>query len=165
MDLQAIAADLRRYEGCRLAAYWDPIGKCWTIGYGHTGPDVGPHTLWSLTQCENQLFHDIGAAAGALDTDPLTRPWWRGLDDARQEALVEMGFNLGEHTLDEFRLMLAAMAGGFFAAAADQALDSAWAEEVNGDGRASFIATMIRTGQRPVLVPRGAPDVGPTRWA
>lgn len=27
---------IRQSEGCELQAYWDKIGKCWTIGYGIT---------------------------------------------------------------------------------------------------------------------------------
>jgi lysozyme len=33
---------IREFEGCKLTAYPDPAtgGDPWTIGYGHTGPDV-----------------------------------------------------------------------------------------------------------------------------
>lgn len=27
---------IRQTEGCELSAYWDKIGKCWTIGFGTT---------------------------------------------------------------------------------------------------------------------------------
>ena len=30
-----------QFEACRLTAYQDQVGV-WTIGYGHTGPDVTP---------------------------------------------------------------------------------------------------------------------------
>lgn len=31
---------LKDFEQCHLDAYWDGAGKVWTIGWGHTGPDV-----------------------------------------------------------------------------------------------------------------------------
>ena len=35
---------IQSWEGCRLRAYPDPAsgGAPWTIGYGHTGPQVKP---------------------------------------------------------------------------------------------------------------------------
>lgn len=27
---------IRQFEGCETQAYWDSIGKCWTIGFGTT---------------------------------------------------------------------------------------------------------------------------------
>lgn len=27
---------IKQYEGCETQAYWDKIGKCWTIGFGNT---------------------------------------------------------------------------------------------------------------------------------
>ena len=44
-------------EGCRLRAYPDPAtGKePWTIGYGATGPNIGPNTKWTQQQAEEDL--------------------------------------------------------------------------------------------------------------
>ena len=45
--------------GCQ--AYPDPGtgGKPWTIGYGSTGPDIGPDTVWTLQQAEDRVRSDI----------------------------------------------------------------------------------------------------------
>ena len=53
MTTPNLLADLRRDEGLRLAAYPDPLthAEPWTIGYGHTGPDVGSDTTWTCHGC------------------------------------------------------------------------------------------------------------------
>jgi GH24 family phage-related lysozyme (muramidase) len=45
----------------RVAAYPDPAtrGHPWTIGWGATGPDISPSTVWTLQQCEDALDHHI----------------------------------------------------------------------------------------------------------
>ena len=44
-------------EGCRLRAYPDPATgrEPWTIGYGATGPNIGPNTKWTQQQAEEDL--------------------------------------------------------------------------------------------------------------
>lgn len=48
---------IKRFEGCRLQSYPDPAsgGAPWTIGYGCTGPDIGPGTVWTQEQCDAEL--------------------------------------------------------------------------------------------------------------
>jgi len=43
---------LKTWEGCILTAYPDPAsgGDPWTIGYGHTGPEVSPGLTISQAQ-------------------------------------------------------------------------------------------------------------------
>jgi GH24 family phage-related lysozyme (muramidase) len=45
----------------RVAAYPDPAtrGHPWTIGWGATGPDINPSTVWTLQQCEDALDHHV----------------------------------------------------------------------------------------------------------
>lgn len=49
---------IKHFEGSRLTAYKDPVG-IWTIGWGHTGPDVYPGLQISLKQAEQFLEHDL----------------------------------------------------------------------------------------------------------
>lgn len=79
-------ADLiRKWEGCarrradgRFAAYPDPGtgGAPWTIGWGATGPDIGPDTVWTQAECDARLDTDLacfaGEVAAALGTAPTT---------------------------------------------------------------------------------------------
>jgi GH24 family phage-related lysozyme (muramidase) len=143
-----LIGDLKRFEAFRAARYQD-TGGVWTNGYGNTqgvGPDTAPVTE---PQAAMTLAMNVRSHINQLDGDPLTRAWWRTMDDARQDALAEMSFNLGEHALDEFTHMLGAMRAGDFALAAECAEQSDWYDEVNGDGRGDFICDLIRTGVRP----------------
>ena len=52
---------IKSWEGCRLCAYPDPAsgGAPWTIGYGHTGPEVHQGLAISQQQAEAWLAADI----------------------------------------------------------------------------------------------------------
>ena len=45
----------------RVTAYPDPgtRGHPWTIGWGATGPDIQPGTIWTIEQCEDALDHHV----------------------------------------------------------------------------------------------------------
>ena len=145
MTTPLLVDDLMRDEGLRLAAYPDPLsgGDPWTIGYGHTGADVTAATVWTRSEAADTLIEDIAIARSELDEK---LPWWRTLDDVRQDVMVEMAFNLGVEGLLGFRRTLAAIEVGQWAAASADMLLSAWAREV-GD-RAARLATMMRNGAR-----------------
>ena len=51
----------RRLPDGRVQAYPDPAtkGHPWTIGWGATGPDINPGTIWTMKQCEDALDHHI----------------------------------------------------------------------------------------------------------
>ncbi len=40
------------------SAYQDIVGV-WTIGYGDTGPDVGPGIVWTQEQCDSALTNRL----------------------------------------------------------------------------------------------------------
>lgn len=92
--IPASALDLiRESEGLRLSAYRCPAGR-WTIGYGHTGPDVHDGDAITLDADEALLRHDAaeaGAAVERLVTVPLT--------DGQFSALVDFVVNLGANAL------------------------------------------------------------------
>ncbi|MBJ40083.1 MAG: hypothetical protein CMD83_16735 [Gammaproteobacteria bacterium] len=64
----------------------------------------------------------------------------------RQDAIIDMTFNLGISRLAQFQNMIAALAESRFDDAATEALDSRWARQVGQ--RAQTVAKMIRTGER-----------------
>jgi lysozyme len=144
MTTPALIADLKRDEGRRLTAYADTKGV-WTCGYGHAG--VSPGTVWTLAEADAQLDADIARTTRELD---LNLPWWRTLDEVRQDALANMAFNLGVGGLLGFRHMLAALETGDYRAASAAMLLSNWAEDPpEGVGpRALRLAAMIRSGRR-----------------
>jgi lysozyme len=79
---------IRRFEGLRLDAYRCPAGV-WTIGYGHTGPDVAEGDRINEACAEALLLTDVlrledGVARSA------------GVCAQGQfDALVSFAFNLG----------------------------------------------------------------------
>lgn len=90
---------IQYYEGVKLKAYKCPAG-IWTIGYGHTGPDVKPG-LVITTEKANALFsEDIAKFVAAVNTY-LTVDVTQNLFD----ALVSFAFNLGEGSLKRSTLL------------------------------------------------------------
>jgi len=78
-----------RFEGCRLESYQDQ-GGVWTIGYGHTGPDVGPGMTCTPQQAQAWLALDTHAAAQTVNDLVQIQ-----LSQHEFDALVDFVFNLG----------------------------------------------------------------------
>lgn len=78
-----------QFEGCELTAYQDQVGV-WTIGYGHTGPDVVAGLTITADQAQQFLASDVGSAAACVN-DSVTIQ----LTQSEFDALVDFVFNLG----------------------------------------------------------------------
>ncbi|KVL67387.1 lysozyme [Burkholderia ubonensis] len=114
-----------QFEGCRLTAYQDSVGV-WTIGYGHTGPDVYKGLTITQAQAEALLMKDIAKATAAVNRlvtlDRAGDPDTDGLPDLTQEefdALVDFTFNLGAGNLASSTLLKKLNAGDIEGAAAE----------------------------------------------
>jgi GH24 family phage-related lysozyme (muramidase) len=82
---------VKEFEGCRLEAYLCPAGV-WTIGWGHTGPEVKQGLQWSQQQADAALAADLREAhAGMLQALPMARSY----SGPRQAALTSWVFNVG----------------------------------------------------------------------
>lgn len=134
---------LIKHEGLRLKPYRDTVGKL-TIGVGRNLDDRGITRDEALYMLEN----DIHIVEEELDQ---RIPWWRELDDVRQEVLLNMAFNLGVPKLMKFKNFLRALKEGNYAQAADEMLDSLWAQQVGR--RAKELALAMRNGEYPFDVP------------
>ncbi|HKT54739.1 MAG TPA: glycoside hydrolase family protein [Caulobacteraceae bacterium] len=143
MTTPFLIPDLRHDEGLRLEAYPDPLsgGAPWTIGYGHTGPDVTPETVWTEDQAEAALASDVARVCAGVNEHIS---WWRRMSDLRQDVLANMAFNMGLNRLLQFRRMLDHARAGDFGAAADDMLASVWARQVRR--RAARLARQMATG-------------------
>lgn len=86
-----LLALIRRFEGCRLAAYRCPAGV-WTCGWGSTGPDVRPGTVWTQPQADERLRADAGRFSRAVAQ--LSPGLWLA-GDARHAAIADFAYNLG----------------------------------------------------------------------
>ena len=133
--MQKLIENLKRHEGLRLKPYLCSEGKI-TIGFGRNLEDMGI----SEKEAEMLLMSDIERCYEELDVFS----WFHDLDQVRQEAMVNMLFNLGLPTFLEFKRTLKFMAEGAYSQAAVEMLDSKWADQV-GD-RAKELAYMVETG-------------------
>ncbi len=142
-----IKDQLKRDEGLSLNAYPDPLtgGEPFTIGYGHTSNHYGSVkegdtiTLW---EADKLLEGDIRDAASDVK---YTLDWTKHLDEARFSVLVNMCFNLGIKRLLGFKNTLWSIQSGHYDEAAENMLDSKWAEQVKG--RAHRLAEQMKTGE------------------
>lgn len=134
MDAGRLAKDLMRDEGMRLKVYRCPAGKL-TIGIGRNLEDVGISSGEAIDLLDNDIARVVSELNAAL-------PWWRDVPEPGQRALANMAFNLGLTRLMEFQRMIAALRAGDYEAAAAEALDSKWAEQVGA--RAERIALLFR---------------------
>jgi GH24 family phage-related lysozyme (muramidase) len=91
---------VKRFEGCArrppdgmVEAYPDPGtgGAPWTIGWGATGPGIGPGTAWTSAQCDARLAEDLSRHAAevaqAIGDAPTSQPQF--------DALVSFHYNTG----------------------------------------------------------------------
>jgi lysozyme len=81
------------FESCKLTAYPDPgskDGKPWTIGWGHTGPEVVKGLVWAQAQADAAFVADIARFERevlSLVKVPLTQ--------GQFDALVLFAYNVG----------------------------------------------------------------------
>jgi len=129
----ALVAQLKLHEGKRNLPYEDTEGYL-TIGYGHN-LDVP----LSDKAIEQILLDDIETAESELDR---LLPWWKELDEPRQNVLVDMMFNLGAPRFMTFQKLLKALLERDYEKAADEMLDSKWYTQVGT--RAEVLADMMR---------------------
>ena len=153
IDQQKLDSQLMLDEGLRLKPYRD------SRGYLSTGAgrnlDTNPLTPAEIAVCG----HDgrtqpitLAAAIFLLHNDEATAMnelttncgWWVNLDDVRARVMIDLMFNMGWGTLQNFHHFLADMACKSFDTAADDLKDSAWYNEV-GD-RGPRLVRMVRTG-------------------
>jgi lysozyme len=76
-------------EGSRHNAYQDTKG-IWTIGVGHTGPEVVKGLVWSDQQIMDQLRKDVAITEKCLDDNVVVL-----LGQDQVDALCSFIFNVG----------------------------------------------------------------------
>lgn len=121
MPMNSLERQLAKHEGLRLKPYQCTAGKL-TIGYGRNLEDNGITKAEALTMLRN----DIANVKSELER----LGWWRRLDDARQDVIANMAFNIGLTRLLTFKRMIAAIEDADYTKAADEMMDSKWAAQV-----------------------------------
>lgn len=137
MNITELKKQLSVDEGRKNRIYQDTVGK-WTVGVGRNISD----RAFSEDEIDLMLNNDINMIVVQLD-DRL--PWWREMNDARQNVLLNMTFNLGIARMLGFKNTLSAMERGQYTTAADGMLASLWAKQVGQ--RAIRLAEMMRNGE------------------
>lgn len=127
---------LIQHEGYESFPYEDSKGKV-TIGIGRNLSDRGILP----TEIDFMFDHDVDYFFSFLSRK---FPWFNKLDDVRQIALVDMCF-MGTRSFLGFIDMIAALEKGDYETAANEILDSQYAQEVGK--RAADLAKIIRTGE------------------
>jgi lysozyme len=132
-----IIDQLKRDEGVRFKPYKDSVGKI-TIGVGRNLDDVGI----DAGEADLLLHNDVMRAGLALST---ALPWTDALDEVRRAVLLNMAFNMGIHGLLSFKNTLALIQAGDYAGAAENMVQSKWAEQVGP--RAHRLALQMESGE------------------
>lgn len=90
MNVSQRGVDLiKTFEGLELTSYQCQAGV-WTIGYGSTGPDIGPRMRITEAQAENLLRKDIAAFETVVSDSLSVR-----VNQNEFDALVSFAFNVG----------------------------------------------------------------------
>ena len=144
-DRATLKARLRLEEGEVLHAYQDSLGW-WTIGVGHLidgrkGGSIPPEISDALLEWDLARFEVL--LDGGI-------PWWRQLDDVRQQVVMDLTFNMGwapnaPGGFDDFHNTLAALQAGRWADAAAGLRKSLWYRQV-GARRAEPLCGAIEVG-------------------
>jgi len=132
MDMERLKRDITRREGLRLEVYDDHLGN----------PTIGVGRLLSRgiteTTAMQMLEEDIDIVLNELKEK---LPWFDEMPERVQEALVDLGFNLGVPRLMKFELTLGFLQKRKFVDAAEELLNSRYATQV--PNRALEIAKVI----------------------
>lgn len=146
MNRASLQARLAISEGDRLVAYLDTVGVL-TVGIGH---NCVARPVPGVTKVGDKITHGLRDRLFEADVDDAVAqlnhrlPWWRGLDDDRQNIMVDLCFNMGINTLLIFKNTLAAIKRGDYDAAARGLEGSLWHRQVKG--RAILLEKAMRTG-------------------
>ena len=117
--MSKLLSQIMRHEGIRLKPYKCTAGKT-TIGYGRNLDDKGI----TLYEAEILLEHDIMSIKYYLEKE---LDFWFNLGHVRQDAVINMAYNMGVAGLMGFEKTLAMISMGEYSEAAIEMLDSKWA--------------------------------------
>lgn len=135
MNLNSLRENLKRDEGFEPRVYSCSANKL-TVGYG-----------WNLE--DNDMPEHI--AVQLLDYVVMQKlaslsnyQWFCELNDNRQQAIVNMAFNIGVNGVLKFKNMIAAIEDKDYERAAMEMVDSKWYRQVGN--RASRLVDVMTVG-------------------
>lgn len=91
---------IKSFESCSLKSYPDPAtkGAPWTIGWGHTGPEVKPNSEWTKALCDTVFKSDCDRFAHHM-VEHLMLP--ESVTDNQFSAMLSFAYNLGINILED----------------------------------------------------------------
>jgi lysozyme len=101
----------KSFEGLRLEAYKDS-GGVWTVGYGHTGPDLLAGMKISQADADMMLRADLSLAIACVN-----RAVSEEIEQQQFDALVDFCFNVGRGNFLQSSLLKKLNVGDFEGAA------------------------------------------------
>ena len=137
MNKTKLAEQLKKHEGLKLKPYTDTVGKL-TLGVGRNLIDKGITEQEALFMLNNDVDYFYGKLCSRIN-------WFWAINDARQNVLVNMAFNLGIGGLLTFKKTLTLIGEAKYELAAKEMLNSKWARQVGY--RAEELAEQMRTGE------------------
>lgn len=103
-ELEMLKALIRRFEGCKLKAYYCPAGVL-TIGWGATGAGIFPWTRWTQEEADARLEVDARRFLAA------TKALFPNVSGGLLVALADFAYNLGVGRLKASTLRKKVLAG------------------------------------------------------
>ena len=137
--MDKLIEQLKRHEGVKKHVYKD-INGLEHIGAGRNISASGLGL--SDEEIDYLLSKDILRCIKELSAE---YSWFGNLDEIRQEAIINIFFNLGATKYRGFKKANAAMEAADYKLAATEFLDSRWPRQVGS--RALEITDIIRTGE------------------
>jgi lysozyme len=136
---------IKKHEGLVLVPKPDAKGM-YEVGYGH---DIDPKypmpSSITVEQAEALLNSDIIEATGECQRIFID---FTNLDEVRQAVLIDMAYELGEHGLSGFKILIGAVENHNWQLAAQAMYHSLWAREV--PERFKEDQQMMLTGEWPL---------------
>lgn len=139
IDFNKLKAELTPEEGRRKKPYRDTHGFL-TVGIGRNLDTV----LFADDEIDLMYSNDVNRTVDALNRNV---PWWQGLDDVRERALIDFTFNVGIDTLLMFPRFLAKLQAKDWSGAVIELQTSKWHRQVGT--RAVRLEGMFLTGEDP----------------
>lgn len=127
---------LVNHEQYKQFPYIDTTGHI-TVGIGRNLTDRGISTTEAFYLLDDDILYFSGKLNHFLK-------FFASLDENRQIALIDMCFNLGVQGFLNFTQMILALEAGDYHRAADEMMNSKWANQVGE--RATTLSNIIRTG-------------------
>lgn len=142
----SLVARIIRHEGWKPFIYDDANGERVVPGYTMVGNATFGYGFTSINKPQAAPMLEAKIAEATVDARALFKGF-DALDRIRQEALIEMVYQLGATRLAGFVRMIAAVAVRDWQRAYAEAKDSRWARQT--PERAEEVAQMLLTGQPP----------------